>query len=986
MQRVEPDIDDLEIEIEDSNHLSNEFYLDDSSDVEIEIEQVEPTSFYPSDLDSRNYLEPIVDKDNGNVKIIKSGKSKLLVDNLESLSSEEYNQVLNEALSITGNRITTSLKEIQDTLNFNDNISRTNQLEILLRASDKIGGNVGDDIIHEIYRNRNANAKDLFNRINPNSTNEAEFLIFEKEFNQIKEVLRSSQEKELNISEINKKSSQILLMKIVDISLIDRIYSKSKPFMFVRKFYTSNGLVSHFKCESCSNDDSEHKEVLPSFISMINIAGNDFSIILPLECKRCGTFHLLDKAVIKDIVNGSKKITRNLLTTTGNSKNSGYRSVMNIAIYSPNYEEITKLLSKYNMEVLDVDDEIEIDLENGPVEESVISSNLNVKSIDDDWENIKKRFYSTIKLIGDSKFKLYSSPSNVVNPSTVNPSIADPSINTDIATGIATDIDSDIELDINNVEPSINSYVPNNPSTSANGSVFSNGSSSDSNAITSDSDLAKNIIKFLDERFDDRHLENVTKIFSTMHGNYSYLKNMAVASAINLLKPLGLNRFSLTSKSFYKVYSLFNNLETLGKKELEFLSNELGFKIYDNEGNLDKSISDALFEDINLMNKNFELEKSKFIKSLYDNLYFLSYMPISSDKIADEDINDYLYDEDIKKLLDRVSDLIMLNYIAEDWLSRFNPAFKNSSEEKMTINSKRTVTNALNSMRSVNRRKSMWELLCRISDLITPNIESILKFIDTNDSLNYLCQFLEACHKKDLYDMYRCYSKIDGNFLNPSIRELKDLFQLISLFPNKNIDSDKFSFYFPNLECDNKFKPKFVRLFEKKGFLPRKLEGSNEEEKLNYYESLESCDDVVNYIPKDVSDLLTAFSDTIKFGRFISYSGLYKDFGVYYGARDILYSIINGKTPIDNLLSSLNLSPELASLLIEDDYKFPKVDELIVKYIDLVNLPLDDSLDVPNGTIKEKIMFLLDNYDDVKPLFKEFPKVYDLVLSIIGEE
>ena len=251
--------------------------------------------------------------------------------------------------------------------------------------------------------------------------------------------------------------------------------------------------------------------------------------------------------------------------------------------------------------------------------------------------------------------------------------------------------------------------------------------------------------------------------------------------------------------------------------------------------------------------------------------------------------------------------------------------------------------------------------------------------------MNYLSQFLDACYRKDLYDMYKCYSKIGGRFTSPRFSELEDLYQLLSAFPNKELTSDKFSFYFPNMNCDNKFKPRFVKMFEEKGFVPKHLEGENEEEMLEYYSNLNYTDSCVNYMPKQVEDLLTAFSSTIKFGRFISYSNLFKDFGVYYGARDLLYSLAIENVPLTDILNSLNLSPELASMLLEDEYVFPTADDLVVKYVDLINLPLDGSMEVPSGTYRDKILFILENFDDVKPMFKEFPKVYDLVIEIAGE-
>lgn len=944
MSRVELELEEeIELDLENpSNNLSNDFYLDDAFEVDIELDSVESTRFYPSEGESSNFVEPETSDKDKNLKII---KPKLLVDVLENLPPEQYKKLLTETLTTTTTRLTGSLQEISTKLKFNDNMYIGNQLETLLKASDKIGGMVNDTIIHEIYRNKNISAKELFDRVNPYSNNEAEFLVFEQQFDKIKEVMQQEQDKNNHISAINKKSSEILLVKILDINLINRLFSYNKEFKFVRKFYTTNSLISHFKCECCSTEEHESKQPIGQFIYVINIATKDCSIVLPLECKACGTFHLLDYDVLKTINSRCESISSKLKTTkTGSSKSNpnAQRSMMNIGVYTPNVDEVTSFLKKYRTSPYnDLSDEEEIDLDEVTEDSTnVKNSNLSLAEIDNDWDNIKKRFLDTISLIGDSKFKLIYTDLDVFDSNV-----------------------GEIDLDeVSTDEVSVDKYS-NSPSMQ----------------------YLRNPNRKFDRR-KDANLKNITKIYSTMNGNYPFLKNMAVSSAINLLKPLGLTKYSLTSKSFYKVYSLFDNLDRLAKKELEFLSEELGFKIYNNDGSLNEDVSKTLFDDIRFMNENFETEKSRFIDSLYSNLYFLSYMPISSDKINDEDVNDYLYDKDIKDFVDRVSDLMILNSISEDWLNRFNPALKNGLEKNMLISYKRTVIDSVRSMKRVDRKKSLWELLCKISELITSKpIESILRFVDSGDSMNYLSQFLDACYRKDLYDMYKCYSKIGGRFTSPRFSELEDLYQLLSAFPNKELTSDKFSFYFPNMNCDNKFKPRFVKMFEEKGFVPKHLEGENEEEMLEYYSNLNYTDSCVNYMPKQVEDLLTAFSSTIKFGRFISYSNLFKDFGVYYGARDLLYSLAIENVPLTDILNSLNLSPELASMLLEDEYVFPTADDLVVKYVDLINLPLDGSMEVPSGTYRDKILFILENFDDVKPMFKEFPKVYDLVIEIAGE-
>lgn len=944
-QRVEQeryDDDDIEFDIEDVGGLSNDFFLD-STEVDISIE--DSPRMYPSEPEISEYnssyivASNLVPSTDNSLSSPNKRKNKLLVDVIESVSPEVYKKNLSDTLMVTTGKLTNSLQELSTKLKFTDTMYLGNQLETLLKVSDKLGGKVNDSIIHELYRDKSVSARELFDRVYPNSSNEAEFLVFEKQFNSIRDIMKQEQDKNNYVSSINKKSSELLLIKILDLGLINRLFSYKGEFMFVRKFYSKGGLVTHFKCENCSDDNHEVKQELDTFIYIINVASKDFSIILPLECKTCGTFHLLDPAVLKSISSKCSSISNSLKTTrTGNTKINfnSQRSIMNMSIYTANVDEVTSFLKDYNVEsIIDLDDSEEVNLDEDFNVETV-KVDTSLPEVDDNWEDIKQRFLDTITLIGDSKFKLVCS--DTLDESTV---------------------DSDVE------------HVIDNESTP---------SSNNSNKL----EYTPNRAFF--NRKTSLSLKNITKIYSSLGNSYPFLKKMAVASTISLLKPLGLTRFSLNSKSFYKVYSLLGDLESLQEKDLVFLSEELGFRIYNSEGNVDKEVSDLLFKDIEFMNNNFDSEKSKFIDSLYNNLYFLSYMPISSDKITDEDVNDYLYDEDIRTLIDRVSDLMILNNLAEDWLNRFNPALKNDTGS-LAIISKRTVSNSVTEMKKVDRRTPLRDLFFKVASVVTSSeVESLLRFVDSADSLNYLCLFLNACYKRDLYDMYRYYPRIVYNRISSPFKELESLYNLLSKFKSEELDCDKFSFYFPNIECGNRYKPRFVKLFEEKGFVPKNLDGKDIDEILDNYSKMPYSEDAVNFIPRYVDELLKEFSDTIKFGRFISSSNLFKDFGVYYSARDLLYSLVMKNVPLEDILNSLNLSPELASMLIEENYNMPNPDSLVIKYADLLNLPLDGSLEVPIGSYKERIMFILDNFDEIKPMFKSFPGIYDLVVRIGDEE
>lgn len=945
---------ELELEIEDIESsykpLSKDFYEDDVQDFGVSVSLTTLDKENENSLPGDNFNVPVVSED-GKVKTITSNIYNLFVESLDNKTPEQKQKAIKEYVFKYSMKLGESLNAIKSGLKFIDTTSKQTGAEAIIRSSDKFD-EYGYIITQALMMNFDVDAETAFKNSELSQTNDAVRLEFIKAFNSVRQDLVTHNENLAYLKRINDKSSATLLLNILDYKKFERLVGYRGEVNIVRKFYETEGLVSHFKCEACSTETEPHLEPVDNFIYVINLNGEDRSVVLPLECKKCGNFSFIDKHVLTNILSKCKKISVNLKTiNNSNRSKAGDTGIMQIGVYTPNLEELTKMLEKYNMESsVNLDNLVDIDLDSidllGEEKDSddVNNANLTLDKIDDDWENIKRRFFETITMIGESKFRLYGRSGKA-------------------QTKVLIDEEGNTRVELtNNLLDVLN---PKEPS-------------------------------FID----DHRLHNITKIFANTHSDYDYLKGMALASALNLLKPLGLTRFSLTSKSSYKVYSLVGDLKSLGKTQLEFLSNELGYRLYNEDGSLDEKISGDLFGDINHMHNNFEEEKSAFIRSLYNNLYFLSYMPISAHKLLEADVNDYFYDEEIKKFLDRVSDLMILNSLAEEWFNRFNPA-QTGGNNSMKIEVKKSILSTIKKMKAVNRKKAISFLFSKITNQIYPmrNVESIVHFLDSIDSINNIASFLEACRKKDLYEMYRSHSKIKWDYAPTYYPEFNLLSHFISKFPSQGVDSDKFKFYFKNLEVEDRFKYRFVSLFEKKGFIPRKFEGETVEEKLTYYESLNHCDDVVNYMPSEVESLLSSHKDVIKFGSFISYSGLFKDFGVYYSARDLLYYTTLKDDSMDVVLDMLNLDPTIASLLIEDDYELAKADDLVVKYIDLLNLPLDDSIEFPNETKvdasgkvefnkerqKDRILFLLENYDDVKPIFKDFPDLYNLVLSIIGE-
>lgn len=484
---------------------------------------------------------------------------------------------------------------------------------------------------------------------------------------------------------------------------------------------------------------------------------------------------------------------------------------------------------------------------------------------------------------------------------------------------------------------------------------------------------------------DKKSLGNITKIVANQLNIYPRLKENSIASLILTLEKSGLYKYSLESKSYYDVYSRIKDISKVTPTAMKNLSEVLYFKLVDDEGNVDYNMAEEVFEKIKFYNSTIEEDENKYIKSLDEYKYLLSYIPISQVDLREDMIYNYLSNEPLKKVLDEVSDLMILNHLSEDLFNIINPPDSKDGGTKLTYN--KSFYNIKKQILSVNRKKTLSEYVSRLSLYFGGPFKTILNSFDTPDSINNLSSFLDSCYRRDLYDMYKYHSKLSYSMDGSSVEEIKEICEFLAMFPGISLNVDKFSFYF-DFDCDIGYKARFVKMFENKGFIPKELKGDTPEEKLEYYSKCTSVD-AKEIIPSAITNLLNRYSTVIDFGRFVSYSGMYRDFGAYYGMRDILFALKD--VGVESLFPALSLDSTVASLLIEDGYEYPEIDNYIVDNYVFLTLPIFDveleevQNDLSKG-LKTRIINVLDNVEVLYSQYRELDELYELLKTSVGEK
>lgn len=485
---------------------------------------------------------------------------------------------------------------------------------------------------------------------------------------------------------------------------------------------------------------------------------------------------------------------------------------------------------------------------------------------------------------------------------------------------------------------------------------------------------------------DSNYIHNCAKILCQSH-DYPSLKESALSSLVLALEELDLFRFSLKTKNYLNIYSSITDISNMPQSSIDYLVDSLGVDVV-----VDKKIDlDLVKKSLSVMkerNDSFENDLVSYIENLKENKYLLSFIHVSDISLREDLIYNYFYDERLVKVLDEISDLMILNYLAEDTFRDLNVSYYDSSSKR--VSSLSSLTRAKKNLMNLNKSDKFIDSIESICDSVVDGNIDIYKFLIVgfrdSDSINDLASFYDACYRGDVYDMNLYHKRIEDKISEGSHLPSSIVNSILD-FPAVEIKTDKFDFYF-DFECDRGYKAKFVNLYKDKKFVPVELKGDTVDEKLEYYISCteDSCE-VKQFIDKTLKSYLENFESVYNYGKFINYSNLFGDYISYMFMRDLLfYSSYNG---IGTALTLSSLDPEVASVLLEDDFQLPTLDPNVVNDFALLCLPYSNSdlLEIQQSSLpySVRIKSLFNSIDFVR-YDSQILGLEGIVDSLLGTE
>lgn len=491
-------------------------------------------------------------------------------------------------------------------------------------------------------------------------------------------------------------------------------------------------------------------------------------------------------------------------------------------------------------------------------------------------------------------------------------------------------------------------------------------------------------------------VRNVSKLVANQYDSYARVKENAVASLLQVLSDSGLFKFSLSVKSLDETLSTIETFNGVSESILTKLAEATSINVFvDGKVSYDKA-EEALVK-VKGNVKNFDSNLEEYLQELEDNKYLLSFLPITNMSLRTEVIYNYLYDDRIVSVLDSISDLMILNHYAEDVFKFMSlSSIDNNGNIKDNTTLSRAKKNLLDLNKTNKRKDYMDKILNAVyvnkSEKVSP-AKFLLSYLTSADSINEVSSFLDACYRRDVYDMMKYYPKVTN--LLPLVSDNSFICRLSDFcleFKYTEIKGSKFDYYF-GFECDNEIQEAFVKVYEDKGFVPKELHGETILDKLNYYTNLNINVEVKDFVPKSLDSLLDTYKSLFTYGRFIDYHNLFSDYVTYMFSREMLYNLCYSS--IDNVLNLLSIDKEIATLLLEDSYTFPSVDKEIVDNFYLVTFPYLEEISSESSTsnvianeasYKNLIASAKTNADNIKVNYKELPGLLKLLELEDGDD
>lgn len=494
----------------------------------------------------------------------------------------------------------------------------------------------------------------------------------------------------------------------------------------------------------------------------------------------------------------------------------------------------------------------------------------------------------------------------------------------------------------------------------------------------------------------------IAKIISSSSNDYLDLKERAIATLIQDLSNSRLSMFSKSHRDSLMIpYYYRDNYSGL---EVELAS--FGFtKTLDSKLNVITDMEQfhkdyknycKTLEDLDERTDRYLEEMEKY-SEIYSNLI------ITNAKLTEEMIENYLQDEKVFKVIDHISDLMIISNLAEGFLETFSPRKRESGGRASSRYEEGTATGDASyrirktNVLDINKSSNIAKSLVKFIEFFTNKCESLV-FLSCKSFFLYYSTAPEFYHlvtrlcksllNTDYYEAFIVKLDILEKYemVLESLKESEVLIGLNELIVNlPSIDLEKyptkFSYYFEGEILEDGQEELMMEVYYKRKFAPRELIGETFTDKIDYYYNLSDTDYSTTKQFENFNDLMTNHYVLLK-ALVVMGNANPDKLTEYMLSRDLLFTFkdLNFK----DLCSCLFINPDLASSYLEEEFTFKRYNSGKAKLVTQLlfkNKTLDGIFKSDDYSL-ERMRVEVSQYTD--SLIKEFKGIEELE-SIVKE-
>ena len=429
-------------------------------------------------------------------------------------------------------------------------------------------------------------------------------------------------------------------------------------------------------------------------------------------------------------------------------------------------------------------------------------------------------------------------------------------------------------------------------------------------------------------------VSGIAKILAEQDSSYLDLKERALASLIQELKTLNLPELSEYKVRMIELPKLYkNHVDDYFIRLADCIPTEHSVEDY----KTGKASLDDFKKDYKkyLDNTNSYARRDELVEQLNNYADGFGCVPISSNiRLSEEDIQDFLSYEPLREVLDKITDLMIINSCCESYLNFYYP--RNSSLNKAKNNG--SYNHVIGDITDISKRglmttkiKKFVDFFCKMLGNRCVNAENFVLYYSSNyeffSSVASLCNYLLSL---DFYNADKMRNHIADNFINEVNNIIKFprfalLLSLMTQLPKSDANSE-FDYYFGenNLNYTKEQKDALVDLRRRKVLVPKILKGDTFEEQYEYYSSLEDFGDVDLVLDDRYVDFLEKNKIGIKAMSFCDDKLLFDDMIMYNLSKDLFLEF--SKLNINDLCKVLFINESVCTIFLEKNYDYSNVE------------------------------------------------------------